>query len=58
MSSVEVPPGECRQCYTHAYDKSIHRSQDQSTDCPGCADHMVNGHPPQMIVPGKSRSWW
>lgn len=43
--SRPVPKGQCPQCWTHAYDRSIHRSQDQSTDCPQCVDHMVNGCP-------------
>ena len=53
---MDVPPGECTQCWTHAYDKSIHRSQDPDKDCPECMNHLHNGHG-NMIVPGK-RSWW
>jgi hypothetical protein len=54
MADNEVPPGECRQCWTHANNREIHRSQDQSKDCPGCVDHMLNGHG-NMIVPGRRR---
>ena len=51
-----APPGECRQCWQHANDPRIHRSQDQRQNCNQCVDHMVNGHGGQL-VPKKSR-WW
>ncbi|MEU4352897.1 pRL2-8 [Streptomyces sp. NPDC023838] len=51
MSKALNPPkGECRQCWQHAYDKSIHRAQNQREDCGPCVDHMRNGHPDNMIV--------
>ncbi|RPE26594.1 pRL2-8 [Kitasatospora cineracea] len=53
-----VPAGECRQCWTHAYDRSIHAAQDRSTDCGPCVDHMKNGCPPEQIVPGRRRTWF
>lgn len=43
-----IPKGECRQCWTHANDRSIHRRQDQSKDCQQCVDHMNNGHGNQI----------
>ncbi|WP_405474792.1 pRL2-8 [Streptomyces canus] len=43
------PKGQCRQCWTHAYDPDIHRSQDQRTDCAACVDHMKNGCPSDQI---------
>lgn len=54
--TVQVPPGECPQCWQHANDPRIHRNQDQSKDCPQCVDHMVNGHP--HLVPKKPSRFW
>jgi hypothetical protein len=53
-----VPPGECPQCWRHAYDPDIHRRQDQSKDCLQCVDHLVNGCPGGQIVPKKPAMWW
>jgi hypothetical protein len=53
---MTTPPGQCPQCWQHAHDKSIHRSQDQSQDCAQCVDHMRNGCP--NIVPKKKSSWF
>jgi hypothetical protein len=54
----DPPPGNCRQCWKHAYDKSIHRALKPGEDCKPCVDHM-GGHPPEMIVPGKRTwGWW
>jgi hypothetical protein len=52
MSKAANPPrGECRQCWRHAYDRSIHRRQRGSREgCAACIDHMNNGHPDQLIV--------
>lgn len=44
---VEV--GACRQCWTHAYDPSIHRRLKPGEDCHPCIDHMNNGCPDHMI---------
>ncbi|MFD7534277.1 pRL2-8 [Streptomyces sp. NPDC059819] len=55
VAARPTPPGECPQCWQHAYDRSIHRRLKPREDCPQCVDHMVNGHPD--IVPKKSR-WW
>jgi hypothetical protein len=57
MAVRPCPPGECRQCWRHAHDPSIHRSQDQGQDCAQCVDHMNNGHGNQL-VPKKESSWW
>lgn len=53
------PPGECRQCWYHAYaSREMHaRRLAPREDCPECVDHMVHGCPDHMIVPGK-RSFW
>ncbi|ATL28729.1 hypothetical protein [Streptomyces formicae] len=40
-----APPGDCPQCWQHAYDKSIHRRLKPREDCPQCVDHMVNALP-------------
>lgn len=54
MPKNETPPGECPQCWQHAYDKSIHRRLGPGEDCAPCISHMVNGCPNR--VPKKS--WW
>ncbi|MBQ0890826.1 pRL2-8 [Streptomyces sp. RM72] len=54
---MDVPPGECRQCWTHAYDKSIHRRLRPREDCPQCVDHMKNGHG-SHVVPKSKSTWW
>lgn len=46
-----TPPGECPQCWAHAYDSSIHRRLAPGEDCPGCLDHLHNGCP--YLVPKK-----
>ncbi|MEU9397725.1 pRL2-8 [Streptomyces sp. NPDC048324] len=49
-TKAENPPkGECRQCWRHAYDRSIHRGLKPREDCGACVDHMKNGHG-NMIV--------
>ncbi|MER6420694.1 pRL2-8 [Streptomyces sp. NPDC001137] len=53
-----TPPGQCRQCWQHAYDRSIHRKLKPREDCLPCLDHMHNGHPPEQIVPKKESKWW
>ncbi|WP_405673205.1 pRL2-8 [Streptomyces sp. NBC_01530] len=52
-----VPPGQCRQCWTHAYDPDIHRRLRPGQDCQPCLDHMGGNHGSQ-IVPKKASSWW
>lgn len=50
MADPDDPPkGECRQCWRHANDKSIHRRLKPGEDCGPCVDHMGN-HPENMIV--------
>ncbi|WP_443061925.1 pRL2-8 [Streptomyces sp. NBC_00490] len=49
MAVPETPPGECPQCWQHAYDRSVHRRLKPREDCPQCVDHMRNGHP--YLVP-------
>ncbi|MDX2698926.1 pRL2-8 [Streptomyces ipomoeae] len=55
--SLETPPGECRQCWQHAYDRKIHRKLKPREDCGPCVDHMKNGCG-DMIVPKKESIWW
>ncbi|ATL27582.1 pRL2-8 [Streptomyces formicae] len=52
------PPGQCRQCWSHAYDKSIHRRLAPDQECAGCLDHAYNGCPPEGRVPKKESIWW
>lgn len=52
-----VPPGQCRQCWTHAYDPDIHRRLKPGQDCPQCVAHMGGDHDGQ-IVPKEKSSWW
>lgn len=52
MTARTAPPGQCPQCWQHAYDKSIHQRLKPREDCPACVDHMRNGHP--YIVPKPS----
>lgn len=52
----ETPPGECPQCWQHAYDRRIHHKLRPREDCPQCVDHMVNGCP--YLVPKKPSRWW
>jgi hypothetical protein len=56
--TVTVPPGECRQCWTHAYDRTIHAHLKWNENCQACLSHLQSngGCPPEQIVPGK-RSW-
>ncbi|MFJ6293215.1 pRL2-8 [Streptomyces griseoviridis] len=45
------PPGECRQCWRHAYaGRQEHARLGPREDCPACVDHMRNGHPPHLIA--------
>ncbi|MBP5866098.1 MULTISPECIES: hypothetical protein [Streptomyces] len=53
-----VPPGQCIQCWTHAYDPDIHRALAPKEDCQPCLSHMGGKCPPQMIVPKPKSSWW
>lgn len=48
--SENPPKGECRQCWQHAYDKSIHAKLGWREDCGPCVSHMGNRHPEHMIV--------
>ncbi|MGV2914475.1 pRL2-8 [Streptomyces alfalfae] len=45
MAPKPTPPGQCPQCWAHAYDKSIHRALKPGEDCPPCLDHAYNGCP-------------
>lgn len=40
-----TPKGECPQCWTHAYDRSVHRGLRPREDCRQCVDHLRNGCP-------------
>lgn len=51
MDARKPPPGECRQCWFHAYaSREAHKGLSPREDCPACVDHMINGHPEQMIA--------
>lgn len=52
-----VPPGQCIQCWTHAYDRDIHKRLKPGEDCQPCLSHM-GGCPPNMIAPKKKSAWW
>jgi hypothetical protein len=55
---LNPPPGECRQCWLHAYNsREQHRHLAPREDCPACVEHMLQGCPADMIVPGKRRRW-
>lgn len=49
MLRKPVPKGQCRQCWTHAYDRDIHRRLRHDEDCLPCLDHMNRGCPPDQI---------
>jgi hypothetical protein len=54
-----VPPGQCRQCWTHAYDPDIHRKLGPREDCPQCVACKNNNHGHgSLIVPKKASIWW
>lgn len=46
------PPGECRQCWYHAYaSKEAHKGLPWlGGECPACVDHMRHGCPDHMVV--------
>ncbi|MFH8295039.1 pRL2-8 [Streptomyces sp. NPDC018059] len=46
----DPPPGECVQCWAHAYDKSIHAQLAPDEDCADCLDHLDFDCPEEMIV--------
>ncbi|MEV7190749.1 pRL2-8 [Streptomyces sp. NPDC093510] len=56
MAPKPVRPGECPQCWQHAYDKSIHRALKPGEDCPQCVSHMISGCP--FLTPKKPSRWW
>lgn len=53
---MKIPPGQCAQCWTHAYNKAIHRRLKPREDCPECVAHMLHGCP--TLTPKKKSSWW
>ncbi|MEU8764982.1 pRL2-8 [Streptomyces sp. NPDC048659] len=57
--ALNPPPGECRQCWLHAYDsREQHKGLGPREDCPGCVEHMRSGCPPHLVVPKKPSMWW
>lgn len=48
MGYKPTPKGECRQCWRHAYDPSIHRKLKPREDCKPCVDHRLHGHGDQI----------
>ncbi|MFF0838246.1 pRL2-8 [Streptomyces sp. NPDC003344] len=50
--ALNPPVGQCRQCWQHAYDKSIHRKLKPKEDCEPCLAHMGGRCPDSMIVKG------
>ncbi|MEU8672965.1 pRL2-8 [Streptomyces anulatus] len=58
QKALTPPPGECRQCWLHAYDsRAQHAHLAPREDCPACVAHMLHGHG-DMIVPVKRKGWW
>ncbi|MGW0904995.1 pRL2-8 [Streptomyces sp. NPDC002853] len=35
------PPGQCPQCWQHAYDKNAHKGLGPREDCPACLNHLA-----------------
>lgn len=57
QKALSPPPGECTQCWFHAYAREeAHAGLRSGEDCPACMSHLHNGHG-NMIVPG-SRRWF
>lgn len=56
--SVVVPPGECTQCYAHAYDKSIHRALGPGVQCQPCLHHSQNPNACRAMRLPKKKSWF
>lgn len=59
MANRETPPGECRQCWHHAY--VLHNIWSDGYvpsegDCQACIACAANGHSGK-IVPKKESSW-
>ncbi|MEU8718209.1 pRL2-8 [Streptomyces sp. NPDC048663] len=50
--ALNPPVGQCRQCWQHAYDKSIHRKLKPKENCEPCLAHMGGRCPDSMIVKG------
>lgn len=57
MAPRETPPGECRQCWPHAHDKSHHAHLKWNEDCQACISCKANGHAGK-IVPKPEGSWF
>lgn len=50
-----VEPGACIQCWTHAYDRDIHRRL-RGKDCQPCLNHKEHGC--SGFAPKKPSIWW
>jgi hypothetical protein len=49
--ALNPPPGECRQCWYHAYARRVaHAGLAPREDCPACMEHLINGCPDHMVV--------
>jgi hypothetical protein len=51
MAKADNPPkGQCRQCWRHAHDKSIHKKLKPRENCGPCVEHMKNGHAGMIVT--------
>lgn len=62
MPAPPCPSGECPQCWHHAHVLHVGNWFGFLLDpeCPGCANHMLNGCPKATpkVTPKKKWSWW
>lgn len=49
MLRQPCPKGQCRQCWSHAYDPDIHKRLKPGEDCQPCLSHMGGKCPPDQI---------
>ncbi|MGH3309739.1 MAG: pRL2-8 [Streptomyces sp.] len=49
---MEIPEGECPQCWVHAHDKSVHAHLGWREDCPECVAHV------ELHQREKRVRWW
>ncbi|MFB7675276.1 pRL2-8 [Kitasatospora purpeofusca] len=49
-TATNPPRNQCRQCWYHAYAKDAHAHLGPRENCQPCVDHMLHGHPENLIV--------
>lgn len=49
MLRKPCPKGQCRQCWSHAYDPDIHKRLKPREECQPCLSHMGDKCPPDQI---------